>query len=301
MTKPGYFLAREVFMKKSMLTCLLVLQSLFAYEQFDNPTELIQKIVDANYQHNPEIFILQLFDLNPDFFENVSKEVLQLIHENQPSYATSPTHNSYWSRPEGMISQFSLLNVSGILSDYSADHNLSSKNKKFFHGDRYPNLATFISLFPDSTNFRINVLHEKSHFTQHQEDICVPNQISNKPSLKLRFHLPILTNKNAVMLMQGDAYHFDPGTIYFFHNGCIHDGVNMSESEPRVHLLWDMLLTKDTFARMFERSISMGLLTKLDDVSLTPAYHVGIDPNYKKTNRRYSYQEACQITLCPPQ
>ncbi len=288
-------------MQKSVLACLLALQSLFGHETFDDPNELIQKIVDANYQKNPEITILQLFDLCPGFFENVSKEVLQLIQENQPSYATNPTHNSYWSHPEGTISQFSLLNVSGILSDYSTDHNLSSKNKKFSHGDRYPNLAKFISLFPDATNFRINILHEKSRFTQHQEDICVSNQVSNKPALKLRFHLPILTNKDAVMLMQGEAYHFHPGTIYFFHNGCIHDGVNISESEPRVHLLWDMLLTKDTFARMFERSISMTSLTKLNDVSLTPVYHVGIDPDYKKTARHYSYEEACQITPCPPQ
>ncbi len=285
-------------MKKALFISLLVLQTVWG---FDDPKELIQKIVDANYQINPELTILKLFDVEPDFFEHISRDVLQLISANHPSYATDKNHNSNWSKPEGVISQYSLLNVSGRLDDYSTDHNLSTKNKRFAHGLRYPYLAKFIALFPDCTNFRINILHAKSRFTQHQEDICIPNQVSGKPALKLRFHLPIRTNEQASMLMEGNVYHFDPGTIYFFHNGCIHDGINMNEAEPRVHLLWDMLLTEDTFQRMFKRSIPMPSLSQITDVFLEPIQCIGIDPNYKKTARRFPYEESSQITLCPRQ
>ncbi len=267
----------------------------------ENSEEIIQKIVDASYHKDTELTMLQLYELNPVFFDILSQEVLTLIRENQPSYATDPSHTSSWSKPQGVISQYSLLNVSGAFNDFSTDHNLSIKNKKFARSDRYPYLAKFISLFPHATNFRLNVLYAKSCFTQHEEDICIPNRISGHPCLKLRFHLPILTNDDAVMLSQGDLYHFNAGTIYFFHNGCIHDGINLNESEPRVHLLWDMLLTTDTFKRMFQRSATMPFLKKLSDVTLIPIDNIGIDPEYKRTVKNYSYEEAQRIVLCPVQ
>ena len=234
-------------MKKIFLFTSLAIQSLWGSVNLENSKEVIQKIIDANFQKNPELTMLQLYNVDRAFFDKVANEVLTLIDENQPSYATKSGHASNWSKPQGTITQFSLLNVSGILDDYSTDHNLSTENKKFAYGNQYPHLKQFIALFPHATNFRINVLHEKSRFTQHEEDICIQSRITGKPALKVRFHLPILTNDQAVMVMQGDLYHYNPSTIYFFHNGCIHDGVNLSETQPRVHLLWDMLLTEDTY------------------------------------------------------
>jgi hypothetical protein len=280
---------------------LLAIQMVWGLPKLDDSQAVIRALVDANYQKEADLTILQLFKVDEEFNRRICEEVISLIQNNNPSIVTDPKHNSYWSHPEGLITQFSLLNVSGILNDYSKDHNRSIKGKSFAHGDRYPNLGQFISLFPHAVNFRINILNAKSRFTQHQEDICFFSNEGHEPVVRARFHLPIFTNPEAIMLMEGKAYHFDPGIVYFFHNGCIHDGANMSETESRIHLIWDMILTQDTFERMFKRSIDLPLLEKIEDVELVEVADVGIDPEYKRTNRKMSYDEAVRARFCPVQ
>ncbi len=262
---------------------------------------MIKLLVDANYQKGPEETICQLYQVEPDFFSLLQQEVIDLVAHERPSYPTNQGHNSNWSSPEGEIQQFSLLNRSGIFSDISSDHDRSIIGKKFFHGSRYPHLQQFISLFPHAVNFRINQLGAKSYFTQHQEDISFIHRLTQKPALRVRFHLPIATHPDAHMLMEGALYHFEPGTIYFFHNGCIHDGINWSETESRIHLIWDMLLTEETFHNMFEQKITNSILTPTTTTELSSTGYIGIDPNYKKTVRKVPYEEALGTTLCPVQ
>jgi len=288
-------------MRIGLLFILFCTHSLFGAVNLNDPQEVISELVNANYQKNPELTILQLFELDELFFQNVSNDLLTLIQENNPSYATDPKHLSYWSRPEGVIRQYSLLNVSGRLNDYSTDHNRSIKHKAFAHQQRYPSLAQFIALFPHAINFRINILDAKSCFTQHQENICFLTNSGHKPALRVRFHLPIHTNPEAVMLMEGDGYHFNPGVVYFFHNGCVHDGMNMSATDARIHLIWDMLLTEETFERMFARTIPMENLNALPKTRLDPIASVGIDPDYKRTARSFPYETALSSTFSPIQ
>jgi hypothetical protein len=264
----------------------------------DNPTFVIEQLVEANYQKPSDVTMLQLYKVEPLFFEGLAKEVMDLIKEHNPSFIIDSTHPSYWSKPEGLITQYSLLNTSGIINDYSTDHNRSILNKRFAFGEKYPCLEKFISLFPHSINFRLNLLNGKACFTQHQEDICFYHNLTNRPSIRVRFHLPIVTNSQAEMLSEGNVYHFDPGMIYFFHNGCVHDGINKNEEEVRIHLLWDMLLTEDTYTKMFQRSIDSPLLFKLENVNLQPIGKIDVDPDYKRTVRKLSYQEAKKCTLC---
>jgi len=262
---------------------------------------MIRWMVNGNYEKKPDFAIAKLYHLDPTFFTKLSMEVLSLICRHTPSYVTDSAHLSYWSRPEGLITQFSLLNSSGRFDDYSVDHNRSIRNKSFRFAHQYPTLAQFISLFPHAVNFRINILNEKSRFTQHQEDICFIHNQTGEPALRARFHLPIATQMDAHMFMQGFLYHFEPGTIYYFNNGCIHDGINASETESRVHLVWDMLMTKDTYERMFARSHPIPELVPIEEIALQPLTQLEIDPNYKQWPRKLTYEQACEITLCPIQ
>jgi hypothetical protein len=65
-----------------------------------------------------------------------------------------------------------------------------------------------------------------------------------------RFHLPIVTNPEAYVLLDGDLFHLQEGRLYFFNNGCIHSAINDGETDC-FHLVWDMLLTEATIELMF--------------------------------------------------
>lgn len=287
-------------MKRFLALFLFGSISLAAMDLSD-PGQVIHQLVEGNYQKDSEVQILQIFELDEAFFQAVAKDVLNLVQDQTSSVPAEPGHLTNWIKPEGLIKQYSLLNESGRCDDFSIDHNRSVRGKKFAHGTLYPHLDQFIHAFPHAVNFRISVLFGNSSFAQHQEDICFINRITNKPALRVRFHLPIVTNEQAFMLMQGSLYRFNPGKIYFFHNGCIHSALNLHPTEVRIHLLWDMLLTEDTFTRMFERSKNLPFFTKLETTTLTPVQIIGIDPNYKRTERAISYQTALQATLCPVQ
>ena len=269
--------------------------------QLSDPAYVIRELVNGNYQKQTDMDILELFEVDPLFFDRIVKDVIQLIQDQTPSIATERGHLSNWSKPEGMITQYSLLNRSGRYDDYSTDHDRSIQKKRFAHGSLYPSLDQFIKLFPHAVNFRINVLHGKSSFTQHQEDLCFIHNKTHDPALRVRFHLPIATHDQALMLMEGNLYRFNPGKIYFFHNGCIHDGVNLHPTQIRVHLLWDMLLTEDTFTRMFARALPLSFLSKSETTALFPVQTIGIDPKYKQKKRALSYEKALQTKLCPIQ
>lgn len=292
-------MSKRLFSK--LVLCLTPIFLMEAATDITNSSEVIEQLVNGNYEKPSDLHMLQLFQVAPDFYESIVAEVLNLISTYRPSKVTTQGHLSNWSKPEGTITQFSLLNYSGKLDDYSDDHDRSFQGKKFHHSEKYPHLAKFISLFPHATNFRINILHEKSCFTQHQEDLCFFHRITKQPSLRVRFHLPIKTHDEALMLSNGQLFHFNPGIVYFFHNGTVHDGINQSSTESRVHLLWDMLLTQDTFDRMFKRSIDSPLLYKLDTIEMAPIKEIGIDPLYKKTRKKMLYETALTSVLCPVQ
>ncbi len=281
------FIPRLVF-----LLCSLAL--------FANPNALIRQLVDVNYLKTDHPSVLELFEVDKHFFRELSREVFQLMNDFDASLVTE-YHPSNWTNPEGKIEQYSLLNLTGRVNDYSSDHNRSVKGKKFRQAPSYPHLAALISSMPHAVNFRINILSPKSRFTQHQEDICFLHSLTSMPALRVRFHLPIATHNQALMLANGNIYHFEEGKIYFFHNGSVHDGVNQSLSAIRVHLLWDMLLTEDTYERMFNRSIPISFLNKSVEIEMDPISIIDIDPNYKKTSYKLSYEAAIESSLCPLQ
>ncbi len=245
---------------------------------------LVEQLVRGNYKKECELDVLQLFRLEPKFFEELAIEVKEFL-----SYY--PTNSS----------KLVLFNRTGNVFDRSADHDGSIQNKRFFYGQKYPHLARLISLFPHAINFRMTVMKPGRRLFQHDENICLKHRLTGEPCLRVRFHLPIQTNPKAMMFMDGNLYHFDPGVIYFFHNGRVHDAINGDKNEERIHLIWDMLLTEDTYERMFERSIPMDGLMRLEDMRVTLIGKDEVEPNYLKRERILSEEEAMRATLCPVQ
>ncbi|MEA5577331.1 aspartyl/asparaginyl beta-hydroxylase domain-containing protein [Anabaena sp. UHCC 0451] len=217
-----------------------------------SPELFLSELVKGNH-HKGGLKCLKLFDVNHNFFDNLQQEITALIKANQPSDVKDKEHLSNWSNPYGDVMQFSLLNRSGKFDDTSSDHDLTVAGKLFHHREKYPTIARFIDVFPHAYNMRIMGLGQKGGLSPHEEHIVIAHQkrgLKSYYSLRARFHLPIITNDQAELLIENQIYHFTTGSIFFFNNGCIHSAYNRG-TEPRYHLIWDMLLTQETFELMF--------------------------------------------------
>lgn len=78
-----------------------------------------------------------------------------------------------------------------------------------------------------------------------------------KTVLRMKFHMPVFSNPHVDMFQYDRGYKFHEGEIYYFTNGCTHSVENRGDS-ARVHLIWDMLLTDDTFGRIFSEGDDLG-------------------------------------------
>ena len=96
--------------------------------------------------------------------------------------------------------------------------------------------SSMLSNCTAETNFRIHVIGAYSELGQHREGICFIHT-NSQPALRVRFHLPIVTNDQAMMFIEDNYYHFDEKKIYFFHNGCVHATANHHLSKERIHLV----------------------------------------------------------------
>lgn len=219
-----------------------------------NPENLFRELIKANY-HKGGIKCLRLFRLEKDFFESLKDEVVQITTKEKPSNVREKTHISHdATKPSGNCFHFHLLNSSGRLDDPSEDYNRSVLEKKFHQANQFPNLAKFINEFPHSMNMKLLVLGGNSDLKPHESDIVL-NQ-DKKSSIQVRFHLPIITNIRSEVLLDNDFFHFEAGSIFLFNHGCVHSALNHGDQD-RCHLVWDMLLTKETFELMFSNKPSI--------------------------------------------
>ena len=209
----------------------------------------IIKAVSAADLSMPALRCLRLFELESDFFGLLRRECEQLRQTERPSEVGNRGHVTHWARPRGDVLQFSLLNCSGRYEDTSTDHDLSCRDKRFHAPDRYPSLARFVSAFPHSINFRLNVLAPGASLSPHKEPVCFRTR-GSAVGLRLRLHLPVETNQSAEVLLDDQTYHFEQGQIILFNQGCVHAAANRGGTE-RLHLVWDMLLTSSTAEILF--------------------------------------------------
>jgi hypothetical protein len=203
---------------------------------------------------------MRLHRLSQGYFKRIQDEVSQIMMENKGASVLSEKHPIAWVKAFGDAQSFSLITASGQLNDTSDLLNFDTRRKRFAQADKYPALADFIELFPHTTNWRVNALGPSdgcdakgNGFSPHRAYVLheVADEAGNaKTAFRMKFHLPILAQTDLVDMHQHDqSYEFELGDVYYFTNGCRH-AVENRAPVPRVHIIWDMLLTEDTFERM---------------------------------------------------
>jgi hypothetical protein len=210
--------------------------------------QVLDQIARGDFHRKGGLKCARLFSVERAFFSRLATEVQQLVERNLPSDVQNEDHVTNWTKPFGRAIQFSLLNGSGRFDDTSVDHDLSVRDKAFHHADQYPTINEFVKLFPHATNMRLNGMSPGGGLSPHEEH--VGRRVGRTFRYRARFHLPISTNDDALMYLDGDKYQFKAGEIYFFNNGCIHSAVNHGDT-TRFHLVWDMLMTAETTSLMF--------------------------------------------------
>jgi hypothetical protein len=208
------------------------------------PAEVLGGLRDGD-AHRGGIRCLRLFRLEPAYFDRAVAEVMALVRDETASIAGDPGHVTNWTRPQGLVRQFSLLNLSGRFDDFSADHDLSCLGKSFHAAVRYPALASLVKGFPHAVNFRINAMAPGARLPPHEEQLLVRTR-AGAIGMRVRCHLPIVAAAAAELMLDGEVYHLDPGIIYLVNHGCVHSASN-GGAEERLHLVWDTLLTREAF------------------------------------------------------
>jgi hypothetical protein len=261
--------------------------------------ELLAGIRDGNAHHGG-IVCLRLFRIDCELALALLAEVDRLCKVERGSDVQEREHVTHWTQPTGAVQQFSLLNRSADFSDYLGDHDLSCVGKHFHHAARYPRLAAFIESFPHAINFRVNVLGAGAGLAPHEEhSLFISN--AGTPAVRARFHLPLRTSQSARMMLEGDVYRFASRTIYYFNQGCVHAASNPS-CDARIHLVWDLLLTPQTFELMFGRAAVPPGMQRLtgDARAVRPLGRAPVS-HYARLPPLVTPLEAQQVALCPVQ
>lgn len=212
------------------------------------PDEVLAGVL-AGDAHAGGIRCLRLHQLDPGFLVRLTADVDRLVSRGRPSDVTDPRHVTNWVLPFGTVVQYSLLNTSGRFDDFSNDHHAFARGKGFAHAADHPALATFLDLFPDAVNCRVNVMGPSSGLSPHEEHVLTYAPDGSVVA-KLRFHLPLHTTSEATLVLDEQVFTLESGVVHFVNHGCVHAAANRG-SEPRTHLVWDMILTRRTFDLMF--------------------------------------------------
>lgn len=252
-------------------------------------------------QHCGGISCLALFKIEPKFAAALRGDVDRLCQRQWGSDVTRPNHITQWTKPFGQVVQFSLFNASGLFEDFSGDHNLSCFGKQFHGAQEYPVLARFISAFPHLINFRINLMGPAAGLSPHEEHALFRTR-SGSVGARLRFHLPVVTNPCAELMLEGHVYRLDEGKIYFVNHGCVHSAKNGGDL-PRIHMVWDMLLTAQTFDLMF--GSENPVLSELIRIPAQGRELVSLEKRriggYQRLSPMISKEESTRLDFCEPQ
>jgi len=261
--------------------------------------ELLAGIRDGNF-HRGGICCLRLFRVERAFARALREEVDRLSATETGSDVQEREHVTHWTRPTGAVHQFSLLNRSGDFADFHDDHDLSCYGKHFHHAVRYPRLASFIGCFAHAVNFRANVLSAGAALSPHEEHSLFLSE-AETPAVRARFHLPLRTTRGARMMLDGEVHRFLPRTVYYFNQGCVHAAANPG-SAPRIHLVWDMLLTREAYELMFGDALAPPRLERVPpDLRPMRALATASIPSYARLPPRVTPLEADRLAFSPVQ
>lgn len=219
------------------------------------------------YQHTGGIKTLRLGKLSDEWFRQIQSDCARIIETSGSSDVTEKTHVTNWTRPTGQVRQFSLFNETGNTADTKGDYGyLGDVKRKRLVYPELQGLRRFASLFqPALRNLRLNGMGLKSALNAHEEGSI---HISGfRRNYICRFHLPVFSNKNAFVYLDGERHQYEEGFLYFFNHGCVHAASNEG-AELRYHLVLDCFLDRRLFDRVFPGSRSrFPGFDKSDDLS----------------------------------
>jgi hypothetical protein len=210
--------------------------------------ELLAAIRAAD-RHEGGLRFLRLLGVEPAFFATLRGEVERLVADEQPSSVSRPGHVTGWTGPYGDVLQYSLLNRSSRYDDWSSDHDLSCFGKRFRDEERYPALGRLVAELPHLVNARVSVLGPGAGLSPHEEH-SVFETAAGTLAVRARLHLPVVTNPHAELTLDGAVHHLRAGVVHFVNHGCVHAAVNAGR-QPRIHLIFDELLTAEAFDVLF--------------------------------------------------
>jgi len=255
--------------------------------------------IRAAAEHRGGMRCRALLRVAPDRFAAIAADVERLCRDEQPSEVTRPGHVTRWTRPFGEVLQWSLLSRSGRLDDFSTDHDRSCAGKRFARAADYPALGDFVAGWPHLVNVRVNALGPHSGLSPHEEQVLFRTR-AGTIGARVRLHLPIATGAGAELMLDGGVYHLAAGTVYFVNHGCVHAAANCGEA-ARIHLVWDMLLTRAVFDCMFGDADLPGLARVAGaDAEPRPIRTEAVGA-YERLAPDVTRAEAEWLALCEPQ
>lgn len=212
---------------------------------------VVREIVKANY-HGAGPGILEiphaLWASSHMLLSELQYEAAKMAAKEIPSEASGALHATNWVGIRGRVAQWSLLNYDGLFNGTYADMLpvdwKEPGGKRFHHARRYPAMAEFLSLNNRMVNARINGMWPDSALSPHSENVVV-RMPDGGLGLKLRFHLPLVTNPQATTMVHWKMRHLKELHLYYVHNGMAHASRNAG-STPRLHLVWDEILASES-------------------------------------------------------
>jgi Aspartyl/Asparaginyl beta-hydroxylase. len=242
---------------------------------------------------------LRLFRVEDSTFASLVEDVDRFCVEHRPSRIADASHVTNWAHERGEIFHYSLLTASGRADDFARDHDLSSAGKWFFDQAAYPMLGQLIAAWPDLVNFRVNVLSPGSALAPHEEHVPF-RTVTGSVGARVRFHLPVHTNQDAVLNLDGDLFRLEPGVVCLVNHGCVHAARNRGTA-PRVHLVWDALLTGRLAEFLLGQTVHRPSF--LQCVEVPDADPVGSEEldAHRRLTPSVSPDEVSSLAVCEPQ
>lgn len=225
-------------------------------------TGQVNRVLDALV--TGEIKVLPLFECDAALFEALRDETVALsadvdgqpVEDDHPTTVYVRKFDSSWHVKPGVIRQYSLYNSKDDVLFNDEDHHWLERPRRF--NSRLRAVPAFVErYFPGVTlqNFRMQLIRGGGDLGQHREKIIgIPGR---ERQLKLRFHLPIVTNPEVRFLMDGQSFHMKAGWVHLFNQACMH-GVSNDGANVRVHLIFDCYLDEYIACDLIAPSLSRG-------------------------------------------
>ena len=241
---------------------------------------------------------LEMFAIEDGFVDRLRSDVRSLRAQRPASRPADRSHVTHWTAPQGEVLQYSLLNRTGRTDDFLSDHDFSCQGKWFFDDAIAPALGELISAFPHLVNFRMNVLGPGAELPAHEEQVVFRAR-NGRPAARLRFHLPVETNEDAALVLDGAVFSLPPGRVYLVNQCCVHAARNRG-SRDRTHIVWDALLTARLIEFLFCSRRVPEFLKAAAAGEVPPSFFEPVGP-YRRMASNVSKDEAARLGLCEPQ